>query len=204
MARKELNRYLKKGLDRRTRLLVDFLRSQDISGATILEIGFGTGSLHMELLKAGAARATGYEVSPAYVEAATSLAERLGFRDRVAYSIGDFVQITGQVNVADVVALDRVVCCYPDMLGLVASTAKRARRLYALTYPRTSWWMRIFRVLGNLALAVLRHRYRIFLHAPRDITATIEAAGLALAYHRTSGIWHIAVFSRPQPAPGVT
>ena len=40
--------------------------------------------------------------------------------DRVRYEVGDFVALAPDVEPADVVALDRVVCCYPDMAALVS------------------------------------------------------------------------------------
>ena len=35
----------------------------------------------------------------------------------------------------DILTLDRVICCYPDMQKLVGLSAKRARKLYGLIYP---------------------------------------------------------------------
>ena len=58
-AKKELRAYQKKGLDKRARSLVDFLSQQDISGATLLEIGGGIGAVHLELMEAGAAKGGG-------------------------------------------------------------------------------------------------------------------------------------------------
>ncbi len=51
---KESRKYLRKGLDRRATMVVGCLGDQGVSGASILEIGCGVGSLHMELLKQGA------------------------------------------------------------------------------------------------------------------------------------------------------
>ena len=53
-AAKESRRYLRKGLDRRAAMVVGCLRDEVVAGASILEIGCGVGSLHMELLKQGA------------------------------------------------------------------------------------------------------------------------------------------------------
>ena len=77
-ARKESNSYLKKGLDKRARKLADFLKGESLSEATLLDVGCGVGGLHLELLKHGAGKAIGVDVSPAYVEAASSLARELG------------------------------------------------------------------------------------------------------------------------------
>ena len=142
-ARKESNSYLKKGLDKRARKLADFLKGESLSEATLLDVGCGVGGLHLELLKHGAGKAIGVDVSPAYVEAASSLARELGFQNVVEYHVGDFVEQERDIPTADIVLLDRVVCCYPDMEPLVTAYARHAQRLYALTYPRRTWWMRV-------------------------------------------------------------
>ena len=49
-ARKESKAYWNKGLGKRAGKLADFVSSQDLSEATVLDIGCGIGSLHLELL----------------------------------------------------------------------------------------------------------------------------------------------------------
>ena len=195
-ARKESEAYRRKGLGKRARKLTDLVETQDISEATVLDIGCGVGALHLELLKQGAGRAIGVEVSSAYVEAATSLAQSLGFQDAVEYHDGDFVQLEEGIPQADIVLLDRVVCCYPDMEALVTASARHAQRLYALTYPRRTWWMRVAAFMMNLGLTVVRRQFRFFLHHPRQIGATLASAGFSPVHWATSGPWELAVYQR--------
>jgi len=172
------------------------VESQDISEATVLDIGCGVGALHLELLKQGAGRAIGVEVSSAYVEAATSLAQSLGFQDAAEYHEGDFVELEEGIPPADIVLLDRVVCCYPDMEALVNASARHAQRLYALSYPRRTWWMRIAAFMMNLGLTVVRRQFRFFLHHPRQIGATLASAGFTPVHRATSGPWELAAYQR--------
>ena len=195
-ATKESKAYSRKGLGKRARKLTDLMESQDISAATVLDIGCGVGALHMELLKQGAGRAIGVEVSSAYVEVATSLAESLGFQDAVEYHEGDFVELEERIPPADIVLLDRVVCCYPDMEALVTASARHAQRLYALTYPRRTWWMRVAAFMMNLGLTVVRSKFRFFLHHPRQIGATLASAGFAPVHRATSGPWELVAYQR--------
>ena len=197
-AQKESNSYLNKGLDKRARKLTDFLKGPGLSGATLLDIGCGVGALHLELLKEGAGKTIGVEVSPAYVEAANSLARELGFQDAVEYHVGDFVEQERDIPTADIVLLDRVVCCYPHMEPLVTASARHAQRLYALTYPRRTWWMRAAAFMMNLGLSVVRKQFRFFLHHPREIAATLASAGFINIFHTTAtfGIWQVAVYQR--------
>jgi magnesium-protoporphyrin O-methyltransferase len=65
---------------------------------------------------------------------------------------GDFVAISGTLPDADVVTLDRVVCCYPDAEVLLGAAAARTRQLLALTYPRDRWYVRTLFASGNFWL----------------------------------------------------
>lgn len=194
--RKELKRYEKKGLSPSGRALVQALEERDIAGADVLEIGFGIGALHLELLQAGARSAVGLELSPAYVKAAEELAERVGRREEVEYRLQNIAEDAEGVPEAAVVVMHRVVCCYPDMPGLVRPAAQRAARLLALSYPRDTWRMRLFAKLANAYLSLTRQQFRLYLHSPQAIRASVEESGLVLVSERTSGPWEITLFER--------
>jgi hypothetical protein len=65
------------------------------------------------------------------------------------FLLGDFAAIAATLCDADVVTLDRVICCYPDAEALLRGAAGRARRLLAFTYPRDRWYMRVSTALQN-------------------------------------------------------
>src|SRR6185295_19367198 len=138
-ARDEADRYWKRGIDRHARAIAGALLTRGVSGASLLEVGGGIGGLHAELLKHGASQATNVDISSAYLAAAQSVAARLGIRERVDYRLADFAREAEAVPAADVVIMHRVVCCYPDMPGLVTAAARRARRMLALSFPRSAW-----------------------------------------------------------------
>src|SRR3989304_1566362 len=56
--------------------------------------------------------------------------------ERIDFVPGDFGRRATESVVADIVTLDRVVCCCPDADALVGSSAARARRVYGLVLPR--------------------------------------------------------------------
>ena len=197
-AAKESRRYLRNGMDRRTTMVVGCLSDQGVSGASILEIGCGVGSLHLELLKHGAVTAFGVDVSQAYIEAAAGLSRTLGFQDATQYYLGNFVDLDKDIPPADMVVLDRVICCYPDMKGLVTASAEHAQRLYVLTFPRRTWWMRVGAWTFNFGLSVMRREFRFFLHHPEEIKAAIEIAQFSLIQSAKQGPWEMAAFRRHQ------
>ncbi len=199
IARGEAETYFKKGIDKRTRLVVDAVAAQGIAGASVLEVGSGVGGLHLELLKAGAARATSVDLSPAYLDAAKRIAARLGYEGVIDHRLLDFARQADEVDVADVVVMNRVVCCYPHMRALVTSAADRTRQILALTFPRDTWWMRFGGVLLNTWMRLARSAFRFYLHSPAEIIATVKEAGLTTVFQKRSGPWNIAVFRR-EPA----
>jgi len=196
VARGEAENYFKKGIDKRTRLVVNVVAGQGIAGASVLEVGSGVGGLYLELLKSGAARATSVDLSPAYLDAAKRIATRLGYEDVVEHRLLDFARQADEVDAADVVVMNRVVCCYPHMRALVTSAADHARQTLALTFPRDTWWMRIGGVLLNAWMRLTRSAFRFYLHPPSEIVATVQEAGLATVFEKRSGPWNIVVFQR--------
>ena len=64
------------------------------------------------------------DASGPYIAASRTEAERRGLADRVTYVKGDAVARATDLAEADLVALDRVVCCYPHMEALVRVAAR--------------------------------------------------------------------------------
>src|SRR5256885_518357 len=127
-ARAEARRYRRKGLDGTSRRIVDFLKGQGLEGRTVLEVGGGIGAIQIELLKAGASRALSVELTPTYEEAAGALLREAGLTDRVERRVMDFAEAASEVDGADIVVLNRVICCYPDMPKLAGAAAGHADR----------------------------------------------------------------------------
>lgn len=196
IARREAKAYLKKGLDQPGRAIADAIKEHGIAGASVLEIGGGAGGLHLELLKAGASRAVDLDLSPAYLEAARQNAEQLGFKDLVEHRLHNIAEDADGVAEADVVVMNRVVCCYPHMERLVRPAAERARRLLALTFPREAWWVRVGLRMMNAGLWLTRSDFRTYLHPPQAILDLVAANGLSPIHQSFSGVWQIVIFRR--------
>lgn len=196
VARRDLKRYRKRGPDRTTRILLDALRAHGVEGATLLDVGAGIGAIHHELLDAGVRSATHVDAAPAYVAAAKEEVERRGHSDRVSFRQGDFVTLAGDIPPADIVTLDRVICCYPDMERLVAASTSRARRMYGVVYPRALWWVRASFAAVNLYFRLRRSAFRTYVHPTAAIDGAIRHGGLAPLRSRTTLLWYVAVYGR--------
>ena len=195
-AQAEARRYRRRGLDATSRRIVDFLRTQGVEGSTVLEVGGGIGGIQIELLKAGAARAVSIELTPTYEDAASDLLNEAGLTDRVERRVMDFAQAASQVEGADVVIMNRVICCYPDMPRLAGAAADRARQLLVLSYPTGAWWMRAGLAISNLLLWLLRREFHIFVHPPEEIIATTKRRGLEPILDQRGPVWTVAALRR--------
>jgi 2-polyprenyl-3-methyl-5-hydroxy-6-metoxy-1,4-benzoquinol methylase len=196
MARYDLRRYRRRGPARTTQALLDALLELGGERASLLDIGGGVGAIPVALLHAGARSATLVEASAAYLDAAADEARRQGQVERVEFRHGNFVELAAQIEPVDIVTLDRVICCYDDMPALVTRSARRAKRLYGLVYPRDTWWNRFGASLVNLFVRVLGNPYRVFVHPRSRVESVVADAGLRRAFHRDMGVWQVAVFRR--------
>ena len=179
-----------------TTWLIEALTTGGVEGLTVLDIGAGVGAVHLALLESGAAAAVDVDASSAYVAAARDEAARRGVSDRVHHEVGDFVALAPSVEAADVVVLDRVVCCYGDMAALVSLSADLARRRYGLVYPRDEAWIRFGAGLMNAVGRLFRSQVRFYAHRAADVDGLIRAAGLAPAARRTNLFWQMVVYER--------
>ena len=200
-AAEKLETYRNGGADPSTRALIDAITAEDVQGLTLLDIGGGVGALQHELLERGLSSAQEVEASAAYVAASQSEAEARGHADRISHVHGDFASVADTLAPADVVTLDRSLCCWPDPLGLVDGSARMARQLYGLVYPRDTWWVRYgWRSWGNLRQVIKSTDLRLSTPSSAEVEAILKRHGLYLCRHTTVGVWQIALFAREAPA----
>lgn len=196
VAREELADYRENGPADTTRMLLDALIQRDVRGLTLIDIGGGVGAIQHELLQAGVDQGVGVDASTAYLNAARSESERLGHAERMDYRHGDFVALASQIEAADIVTLDRVLCCYPNVQALVGLSSERARRFYGVVFPRDNALYRLVQRLMNLYFRLARNPYRFFIHPTRTVDALLTAQGFRRAFRRTTWFWQVLVYER--------
>lgn len=162
----------------------------------MLDIGAGIGSIQHTLLNRGVVHATDVEAASAYLKAARGEAVERGMDDRITFLHGDFVELAESIPPADIVTLDRVLCCYDDMPALVSLSAAKAIETYGLVYPRDTWLVRLFLPLANFFLSLTGTPFRIFIHRTEQIDQLVREQGLEREYHKFAGFWQVMVYSR--------
>jgi len=193
----DLARYRKHGPDRTTRMLLDMIRSVGLRGATVLDIGAGVGVIDHELLVDGAEHAVLVDASPPALDAARDEALRRGHLDRAEFVEGDFVSRASAIDRAQIVTLDRVVCCYPDVESLVRMSASRARALYGLVLPRDRAINQVNLRLQNAWFRIRGMAYRAYAHPNRVVDALVADAGLRPRMEDQTFAWRVVLYDRP-------
>src|SRR3954447_20614435 len=195
-ARRMANRYRRRGLDRTARRMVAFLEERGLEGATVLEVGGGVGEIQLELLKRGATHTLNLELSASYDEEARRLLREAGFEGRVERRLTDIAAQPDEVGPADVVVLNRVVCCYPDYERLLTAVADHARRLVVFSYPPRNLASRALIGFENLVSRLRGREFRAFTHPPAAMLAVLEPRGFRRAFAHRALVWQAAGLER--------
>jgi SAM-dependent methyltransferase len=182
--------------------LLGALEDAGIRGRTILDIGCGIGDLTSIALQRGAERGHGIELSPKAVREARRLAVERGVADRLTFEIGDGARV--ELPRADVVVLNRVFCCYPDIEGLLERSVAAANDLYAFTAPpssgvggaiakaETAWSNRWYRLRDRKFRG-----FRVFVHDLDRVDARLRDAGFRrIRDERARLLWQLRVYTR--------
>lgn len=181
-----------------SRELLGALGSVGVSGRSVLDLGCGLGNLATALLREGASRATGIDLSPGSIEVARERARVAGLSGRATFEVGNAA--TADLTRHDVVVLDKVICCYPDADALVGRSLPAAGQLFAYSVPESRGlrgpMVRLVVGLQNAWRRLRREPFRAYVHDVRRIESTLQHEGFAPAFsgHRLG--WVIAVHGR--------
>jgi len=195
-AKRELKRYIKKGPSKTTDMMLDAIHKEDVQGLDFLDIGGGIGAIQYDLIKAGASNGTSIEASSAFFDVVKEEALQNGLAERVNFKYGDFTATASDVDSADIVTLDKVICCYDDMSELVGLSSKLARKIYAVIYPRDVWWTKLALLMVNFYPRIKGSSFRVFIHPTKKVEEIIFGNGLKRNYYATTLFWQVAIFIR--------
>jgi SAM-dependent methyltransferase len=184
-----------------TRALLTALQGQGLRGVTFLDVGCGIGDLALAALRSGAARADGIDLGAGAIEQARALAAERGVADRVTFVAGDGAVVPLARH--DVVALNRVLCCYPNVDDLLANSLAAAGSVYAYTAPIHTGPLGVYnRIMVAISNAWFRLReakfggFQAFVHDLDQVDRRLADAGFRQTIRRRRRIWRIAVFTR--------
>lgn len=178
------------------------LQRQGFAGLTLLDVGCGSGDLALGAIDRGVERASGIDLSPAGIEQARILASERGLADQASFAVGDGA--TAPLARHDVVTLNRVLCCYPQVDRLLENSLGAAGEVYAYTAPvdtgAVGRFNRISVAISNSWFRLRRKKFRGFQAYVHDLDAvdrTVAAAGFRAVHRSRERItWRLAIFTR--------
>ncbi len=189
-------RFQWRGFEPAQKQLLEGLSQAGFEGKTLLEVGSGVGHLHQTLLERGAKSAVGIDLAQAMIEQARDWAAKRGLSDRTHYISGDFMEESEAIQPAQVTILDKVVCCYPDADGLVHRSLDKTTEVFALTFPRNTWYTRMGVTISALLMRLLGSAFRPYVHDPRQIEQWITQAGFTRCYENNTFVWLTQVYHK--------
>lgn len=185
-----------------TRDLVQALGPSRLEGRTVLDLGCGTGDLALAALARGATRATGVDLGAGAIQEARALARHRRVEDLSTFQVGDAAKV--HLDEHDVVLLNRVLCCYPEVDALLDNSLSAARHVFAFTAPPSAGLAGTFaRAETRLANIVFRIRvkkfrgFRVHVHDLEAVDRRIRAAGFRRVVEgRRRLVWRLAIYER--------
>ncbi|MEX0608908.1 MAG: methyltransferase domain-containing protein [Balneolaceae bacterium] len=194
---KELKRYRKKGPAKLTKLLLDGIRQQQgVAGKSLIDIGGGVGAISFELFEDGLAESIQVDASEAYLAASKKEAKKRGLDEKMWHRYGDFTELAEELEPADIVTLDRVICCYPDMEKLLTLSVQKARNVFAFSFPKKRWYVRTGLSFTNLYLKITGSDFRVYFYPPDKMDEVIRNLGFSRKSTSQTWSWEAAVYTR--------
>jgi SAM-dependent methyltransferase len=195
-AKRALKQYLKKGPSKTTDMLLKAIHKKGVRGMGFLDIGGGIGAIQYDLIKAGASSGISIEASSAYIDLVKDQIRKNNLAETIDFKHGDFTTIAPYVDPAEIVTLDKVICCYDDMSELVKLSSKLSRKIYAIIYPRDVWWTKLALPFINFYPLIRRSPFRVFIHPTKKVEEIIIKNGFKRDYYAKTLFWQIAIFTK--------
>jgi len=195
-AKSDIKEYRKHGPAKQTMLILETVRSLGLKDVQLLDIGGGVGVIHHELLMDTAHEATHVDASSAYLKVAKDESEKRGNNERVKFIHADFTDVASELPQADVVTLDRVVCCYPDFRSLLKNASEHSRKVIAMTYPREMWYLRIGLGFINFIQKLRRDPFRVFIHPIHEMDGLLSGQGFKRISMKRLFVWEMALYQK--------
>lgn len=189
-------RFAKKGFETSQQQLIEGITQANYQGKTLLEIGCGVGHFHQILIEQGAKSATGIELAAKMLAEAKDWARQRGLAGKTNYIEGDFISVAPNLESADIVIMDKVVCCYPDADSLIHSSLEKCHSAYALTYPRKIWYTRLGTQILALILKLAGSDFRPYVHDPKQIELWITEQGYNKIFQNQTAVWLTQVYKK--------
>jgi magnesium-protoporphyrin O-methyltransferase len=114
----------------------------------------------------------------------------------MSFRVEDVLESADTIESAEVVLMNRVVCCSPEGVRLAGVAASLAKRTLVLSFPRNRFLVRVGLSLVNGWLRVARRSFRVYLHAPAALVGAAEEIGLRHSGGGRGRVWEFVALER--------
>lgn len=196
-AKKELKKYKKKGPGKSTRKLMEMMFiNQDLNGKSLLDIGGGIGKIQWTFLQNGGSKSVDVDASLGYLQVAEEYATSNNFMGKASFFHGDFVDQSEEIEIADFVTLDKVICCYPDYKSLLKKSLEKCGNTIGVVYPLGGPISKAIIQFNKLYFFIKKNPFRTYIHAPKEIENFILDHGFKTCHKTMAFPWHVQVYKR--------
>ena len=168
----------------------------EVHNRSFIDVGAGVGAITHGALLLGAKHVTVVDASSAYLQTLLKEARRQKHTDRINTYHGDFVEIAPTLSKADVITMDRVICCYENVSGLLEQACKRATWRICMSFPRRAWWSKGVIRGFNLVQRVRQHAFRVYYHDPDSVDQCLANSGFVPVQFDKSILWSVRLYER--------
>ncbi len=194
IANKKLKDYLAKGPKGNTKMLIDLIKRYDIGDKSLLDIGGGIGAIQFQLLDFGIKSVQSVDASQAYLDKGKEGAKKLGYGSQIEYTYGDFIQVSEKIAKAEIVTLDKVICCYKDFRNLVRESLSKTKEIYAIIIPKDGWIQKFVHSLEIIIWKITGNRFRSYIHPVNEIESIIFESGFSRRIQKYKMGWLICIY----------
>lgn len=195
-ATSDLKRYNNKGPEKSTKYLIQAISDEKIQNATLLDIGGGIGAIPFELFNKGLQNVIHADASTAYQKVCSDEAFRRNLSEKFTFIHGDAVELKDQLPMCEIVTLDRVLFCYPDVEKLIEASISKSKQVYGVVYPRNRFYIKIGTRLINLWFRIKKSQFRTYMHDEEFIDQIINEHGFVKLSRKTTFLWQSVVYTK--------
>ena len=191
---KQMKTYRRKGPTGTTKKIVTILDKIDLAGKQLLDIGGGIGVLQWHFLNKGGRSTQMVDASKGYLQEAQEYAKENGWEDVTTFVEGDFNDHVDKVENANVVSLDKVVCCYPDYELILSNAIMKSKEYLVLSYPISNWVSISMNKVLRLFTFFKKSDFRSYVHPVSEIRKLITDHNLVLRDSSRTFPWIIELY----------
>jgi hypothetical protein len=136
------------------------------------------------------------EASSSFLESAKSESKKRNLFDKTKFTYGDFVEIADGVSAADIVTLDKVICCYDELEPLIKLSCEKTLKYYGVIYPRDTWWTKAVIGFENLMRKIIGNTFRVSVFPTKKVDGLIKAHELREVFYKSIMVWQIVIYGR--------